>query len=57
VLGRQTQTTDAYSSLFTYTYDAAGESLTSTNALGHKTSTLYDIFHRGLVVQTLEGVG
>src|SRR5260370_27870719 len=56
-MSRLPQATAPYGRLLTTTYDAAGEQLTTIDALGHQTSTIYDRFHRGLVVQTLEGVG
>jgi RHS repeat-associated protein len=57
VMGRVTVGIDALGGRTTYTYNAAGLALTSTDPLGNQTSTVYDSFNKGLVAQSIEGVG
>jgi len=57
VMGRLTQVTDALSNSQSWTYDAAGLTLTATDQFGHVTSMTYDAYSRGLPVLQSDALG
>ncbi len=57
VMGRETGTINPLGGRTTTTYDVSGLLLTTSDELGVQTSTIYDAFGRGLVVETVDGVG